>query len=120
MTACIHLIVLQFTGVFSILNILGDVPEHRIFATLFFPTTSIIKQLSILVKPYAYYNSNCFPMIIFRVFLYVRRYLSHMQNYLFCKNTNSWNTTVFMITILIESKAPEMEEVLRIFNTSFS
>ena len=45
---------------------------------------------------------------------------SKVQCCIFCKNTNSWNTTVFMITILIESKAPEMEEVLRIFNTSFS
>lgn len=42
------------------------------------PITSIIKQCSILAQSYAYYNSNCFHMIIFRVFPYVVRYLSCM------------------------------------------
>lgn len=91
-------------------------PQNVEIFLLFF-SISIIKQHCILAEPYAYYNSNCFHMLIFRVFSYVLRYLSCLQNYLFCENTNSRATTVFMITNLIESKAPQMEEVLRIFNT---
>ena len=109
-TTCILLIVLYFTGVFSILNVQRDALEYRGFSVCFPPITSIIKQCSILAQPYAYYNSNCYHMIIFRVFPYVVRYLSCIQNYVFCKkkkkSTSRRNTTVFMITNLIESKAP--------------
>ena len=104
-TACILLIVLHSTRALSVLNVQGDAQNMELFL-LFFSVTSIIKWQSILAEPYAYYNRNCFHIIIFRVFLYVLRYLSCVQNYLFCKNINSWDTTVFIITILIESKAP--------------
>lgn len=93
-------------GLFPFRMYKGMPQNIEIFFLLFFSIASIIKQHCILAELYAYYNSNCFHKIIFRLFPYVLRYLSCMQNYLFCKNTNSRVTTVFMITNLIESKAP--------------